>query len=231
MTVMPPDIKPTPAVAAKAPPRWAELFHRLMDSTGIIAPVALRVSLAVTFIWFGALKVTGASPVSDLVVGTVPGAEAHWFIPLLGAFEVALGLALLAGAHPLVLLALVLHLCGTFGVLVAQPEVAFQDGNILELTTEGEFVVKNLVLISATLAVAAFSMKSRSWSPVSSFLVAVVGASAGAMNGALAGALLQPYADGLPWVDVGIVGGALVGAVVALLVDRQLVRVGEGPGA
>ena len=47
------------------------------------------------------------------------------------------------------------HLFGTFLVLVTQPHVAFQDGNPFLLTTEGEFVVKNLVLIAGTLLVAA----------------------------------------------------------------------------
>jgi putative oxidoreductase len=42
---------------------------------------------------------------------------------------------------------------GTFLVLVIQPEVAFQDGNPLLLTTEGEFVIKNLVLLSAGLMI------------------------------------------------------------------------------
>ncbi len=35
------------------------------------------------------------------------------------------------------------------------PDVAFQDGNPLKLTVEGEFVVKNLVLLTAGLVVAA----------------------------------------------------------------------------
>jgi putative oxidoreductase len=54
-----------------------------------------------------------------------------------------------------VLAVLVGHLTGTFLVLVTQPQVAFQDGNPLLLTTEGEFVVKNLVLIAGALLVAA----------------------------------------------------------------------------
>jgi len=54
-----------------------------------------------------------------------------------------------------VLAAMVAHLTGTFLVLVLQPQVAFQDGNPLLLTTEGEFVVKNLVLIAGALLVAA----------------------------------------------------------------------------
>lgn len=47
-----------------------------------------------------------------------------------------------------VLAVLVGHLTGTFLVLVTQPGVAFQDGNPQLLATEGEFVVKNLVLIA-----------------------------------------------------------------------------------
>jgi hypothetical protein len=38
-------------------------------------------------------------------------------------------------------------------VLVMRPDTAFQGGNPLLLTIEGEFVVKNLVLIAAGLAV------------------------------------------------------------------------------
>ncbi len=44
---------------------------------------------------------------------------------------------------------------GTFLVLLVLPEVAFQDGNILLLTVEGEFVIKNLVLLSAGMVVGA----------------------------------------------------------------------------
>lgn len=52
-----------------------------------------------------------------------------------------------------VLLLLVTQLIGTFLVLMVRPDLAFQNGNQLLLTTEGEFVVKNLVLISAGLTV------------------------------------------------------------------------------
>jgi len=55
---------------------------------------------------------------------------------------------------PFVCAVLAAHLCGTFLVLVMEPELAFQNGNPLLLTTIGEFVVKNLVLISAALVLA-----------------------------------------------------------------------------
>ncbi len=72
----------------------------------------------------------------------------------LGLWEIAIGSGLLFGvALRLVLLLFWLQLAGTFMVLVLRPEIAFQEGNPFLLTTEGEFVIKNLVLISAGLAV------------------------------------------------------------------------------
>jgi len=133
--------------------------RRVLGLLRRVSPWLLRASLALTFIWFGALKVAGTTPVAALVADTiawVPGIDAGWFVPALGAFEVLLGAALLLGRAPrLVLVTLVGHLTGTFLVLIVQPEVAFQNGNPLLLTTEGEFVVKNLVLISALLMLAA----------------------------------------------------------------------------
>jgi uncharacterized membrane protein YkgB len=132
-------------------------FERATVNMRRIGPTLLRVSLAVVFIWFGALKVTGTSPVENLVADTVPIVDGSWFVPLLGVFEVGLGLALLFGAFPIVIVAMVLHLTGTFLVLITQPELAFQGGNPLLLTTEGEFVMKNLVLLAGALAITGLS--------------------------------------------------------------------------
>lgn len=114
----------------------------------------LRIGLAVVFIWFGALKVFGVSPVSDLVASTVYWVDPDWFVPLLGFVEVAVGLGLvLRFALRSVLAVLAAQLVGTLAVFVFLPEVAFQDGNPLLLTTEGEFVVKNAVLLGAAMVV------------------------------------------------------------------------------
>ncbi len=117
---------------------------------------ALRVSLAVVFIWFGALKVFGVTPVDDLVGRTVYVADPELVVPVLGVIEVVIGLGLAwRRAMRLVILLLLVQLGGTFLVLVLLPEVAFSGGNPLLLTVEGEFVIKNLVLISAGLVVGA----------------------------------------------------------------------------
>ena len=116
----------------------------------------LRVSVAIVFVWFGALKVFDVTPVADLVADTVYWVDPGWFVPVLGVFEIVVGLGLLVRRQLRLVLALfALQMAGTFLVLVVQPEVAFQDANPLLLTVEGEFVVKNLVLLSAGMVVGA----------------------------------------------------------------------------
>lgn len=116
----------------------------------------LRWALAVTFIWFGALKVFDVSPVSDLVAATVYFIDSAWFVPALGTVEILVGLGLLLRVWlRLVLAVMFLQLIGTFLVFFLLPNVAFQGGNPLLLTTEGEFVVKNTVLLGAAMVVGA----------------------------------------------------------------------------
>lgn len=115
----------------------------------------LRVALALVFLWFGALKVFGVTPVTDLVANTVYGVDPDWFVPLLGWVEIVVGFGLLFRVALRAVLALfIAQMAGTFLVLIVQPDIAFQD-NIFELTVEGEFVVKNLVLLSAGLVIGA----------------------------------------------------------------------------
>jgi uncharacterized membrane protein YphA (DoxX/SURF4 family) len=124
----------------------------------------LRISLGLIFLWFGILKFTPVSPVAKLVADTVPFVPAKLLVPTLAALEVLLGLGLLIGRWTTAVVAvMVAHLSGTFLVLVVQPAVAFQDGNPLELTMTGEFVVKNLVLITAALVL--LTRKPQSASP------------------------------------------------------------------
>ena len=114
----------------------------------------LRISLGVVFLWFGLLKILDVSPVSALVAKTIYWFDPDVVVPVLGAVEVFVGLCLLAGRLMRVALPLlVLQMAGTFLVLVLLPEIAFRGGNPFLLTVEGEFVVKNLVLLSAGLVI------------------------------------------------------------------------------
>jgi putative oxidoreductase len=113
---------------------------------------ALRISLGVVFVWFGALKVFGDSPVAELVHATLPWADRGVLVPALGWVEIVLGAALLVGRPiRLALTAVAVHLAGTFLVFVQAPSLVLTDGNPLLLNGNGEFVVKNLVLGCAAL--------------------------------------------------------------------------------
>ncbi len=127
---------------------------RLVPFLGKVAVPMLRVSLGLVFVWFGVLKIFDVSPVADLVANTVYWVDPELFVTALGFFEVFVGVMLLFGwALRLTLLLFVAQMVGTFLTFIVLPEVTFRHGNPLLLTVEGEFVVKNLVLISAALVV------------------------------------------------------------------------------
>lgn len=117
---------------------------------------ALRIALAIVFIWFGVLKVIDRSPVEDIVKQTVFFLPGDPFFALLGALEIAIGVGLLVPiALRITLLVFWAQMAGTFLTLLVLPEQSFQRGNPLLLGVLGEFVVKNLVLISAGLVIGA----------------------------------------------------------------------------
>jgi putative oxidoreductase len=134
--------------------RLDRLDARVVGFMNSYATLIIRVSLGIVFVWFGLLKVIGNSPVYDLAAQVVYWLPSDVFVPLLGIWEVAIGIGLVMGrALRIILMLLFIQLGGTFLVLIIRPEMAFQQGNPLLLTVEGEFVVKNLVLIAAGLAV------------------------------------------------------------------------------
>jgi len=137
------------------------ILDRLVAETLLpLALPSLRVLLGLLFIWFGGLKVAGDSPVQAMVAGTLPWADPNMVVPALGGFEILLGLGLITGvALRLVLPALAAHLAGTFLTFVMMPGQMFHESNPLLLTESGEFVTKNLVLISATLVLIAHTYR------------------------------------------------------------------------
>ncbi|WP_131787953.1 DUF417 family protein [Protofrankia symbiont of Coriaria ruscifolia] len=128
----------------------------------LLAPVALMTALGAVFIWFGALKLFGYSPVEALIGATLPWADRDLAVALLGVLEVVLGLALLVRRIRKVALAIMIaHLGGTFLTFFAAPQLMVQHGDPLLLTADGEFVFKNLVLIGAALVLLGLDERRR----------------------------------------------------------------------
>ena len=121
----------------------------------------LRLSLGVVFLWFGALKLfPGLSPAQELAArtierltsGLVPGSVS---VPVLAAWECAIGLGLVAGVGMRgVLLLLFLQMIGTLAPLFLFPREVFHRIPYAP-TLEGQYIIKNLVLISAALVIGA----------------------------------------------------------------------------
>jgi putative oxidoreductase len=133
------------------------VVERVADINARYAPTVLRVALALVFLWFGALKISGVSPVRELIASTLPFISPDVSVPVMGAAELVIGLALLIGRFPrITLLILAGHLTGTFLTFIMASRLMVQHGNPWQLTADGEFVVKNLVLISAALVLIGF---------------------------------------------------------------------------
>ncbi len=118
----------------------------------------LRWSLAVIFIWFGVLKPFGLSAAEPLVLKTVdwlPVLSPRQWLIVIGWWEVAIGITFLfRSTLRLAIALLALQMVGTFMPLVMLPEITFQSGRYpYAPTMEGQYIIKNLLIISAALVV------------------------------------------------------------------------------
>jgi len=120
----------------------------------------LRFGLGVIFVWFGALKfVPGLSPAEELVRNTVYFFDPDFFLPVLAAWEVLIGIGFLSGfltnkLQRLTILLLFLQMPGTALPLVLLPEVCWTSFPF-GLTLEGQYIIKNLAIIGSALVLGA----------------------------------------------------------------------------
>jgi uncharacterized membrane protein YkgB len=128
----------------------------LISLSGKIGMPFLRASIGIVFIWFGALKTVGdLSPAYDLVAATVYWLTPEIIVPILGWWEIAIGVCFLIPALTRIgLLLLALQMPGTFLPLILLPEACFTVFPF-GLTLEGQYIVKNLVIIGAALVIGA----------------------------------------------------------------------------
>lgn len=132
-----------------------EIDQEVENVLGKVAIPSLRFSLGFIYLWFGLLKLLGVSPAAKLVTQTFHPIPPRVAVLLAGVWETVVGLGLITrkGLCPTLLL-FFLQVIGTFMVFIRHPEQTFQNGNPLRLTQEGEFIMKNLILLAAGLVVA-----------------------------------------------------------------------------
>lgn len=141
--------------------RWAEADVRATRWMARNGLSLLRISLGIVFFWFGALKLfPGLSPAQDLAGRTieqltlgllVPAAS----LPVLAGWECLIGLGLLSGvAMRATLFLLWLQMIGTVSPVFLFPGEVFTRVPIAP-TLEGQYIIKNLVLVSAGIVLGA----------------------------------------------------------------------------
>jgi len=123
----------------------------------ISVPVA-RFGLFVVFFWFGALKVIGLSPASQLVQQlferTISFIPFSTFIVLFGLFECLIGIMfLIPHLERAVIPLLFIHMITTFMPLFLLTQETWS--GFLVPTLEGQYIIKNLVIIAAAIGIAA----------------------------------------------------------------------------
>ena len=129
-----------------------------MGANGI---TVLRLSLGIVFLWFGLLKYfPHQSPAETLasetiLVLTFGHVGPHVSLPILATWECLIGLGLIAGlAKRLTLFLLFTQMLGTLLPLFFFPTRTFESIPFVP-TLEGQYIIKNLVLISAGIVIGA----------------------------------------------------------------------------
>ncbi|MBE0576710.1 MAG: DoxX family membrane protein [Desulfuromonadales bacterium] len=125
-----------------------------MKQFGILS---LRISLGIIFFWFGLLKYfPDMSPAEDLArqtfeILTFGLVSQNLAIKILATWECAIGLGMLMGKYMrVVLLLLALQMVGAMSPIFLFPEKVFVQIPWVP-TLEGQYIIKNLVLISAAI--------------------------------------------------------------------------------
>ena len=125
----------------------------------------VRVPMFIIFFWFGVLKVFEVSPAQELIIDTVywmPFLSAEKWTIVIGVWEMFIGIFFLSKRTTLLAMVLLfLQMSGTFMPLVILPNVTFQNSNPFLPTLEGQYIIKNIIIITAALIIGRKYLKVR----------------------------------------------------------------------
>ena len=121
----------------------------------------IRLSLAIVYGWFGALKFIDMSPAAPLLKELEPWLPIPYFPMILATWEVTIALCILIpkwNRTGLILIAL--HMPGTILPFLLTPSVVFTSAPY-GLTLEGQYIVKNLLLVASAMVLAGSIARQR----------------------------------------------------------------------
>jgi uncharacterized membrane protein YkgB len=145
---------------------WRARFE-LVDqlATGLMAKhgiTLLRVAIGIVYVWFGALKlVSGVSPIEGFIRETMPFLPGDLFMPFLAVWEVAIGVGFIVWKFPRVTLLLMLaQMGGAMSPFILRPDLLFVNFPY-QFTLVGQYIFKDIILVSAALVVGATARGGR----------------------------------------------------------------------
>ena len=146
---------------SRLPERIDRLDVRITGALARYAVPILRIALGVVFLWFGVLKffpnlspaeVLAGRTIEQLTFGVV---QPNVSLPVLATWESLIGIGLIAGRWlRVVLFLLAVQMLGTLTPLVLFPSETFAVFPFAP-TLEGQYIIKNIVLIGAAMVVGA----------------------------------------------------------------------------
>ena len=123
----------------------------------------VRIPLFIIFFWFGFLKILDLSPAQQFVQDTVywmPFLSAADWTVVIGIWEVFIAVFFLFKRTTFIaMILLLIQMTGTFLPLVILPDVTFQNSNPLLPTLEGQYIIKNIIIITAALIIGRTQLK------------------------------------------------------------------------
>jgi len=128
--------------------------------------VILRISIGIIYLWFGVLKFfPGVSPAEELAKETIYLLTFGLIKPevsllLLAIWETAIGLLLIGGYSRLVIKVVLAHMICTFSPLILLPNASFTSAP-LALTLVGQYIIKNIVIVSALFVIDSATPKTQ----------------------------------------------------------------------
>lgn len=117
----------------------------------------LRISVGIVFVWFGALKFfPGMSPAEPLIRQSITFLPMDLFLPFLAGLEVFIGICYIVGGRMqrLGVILMLGQMAGAMSPLVLRPDLIWSQFPFV-WTLEGQYVFKDIVLISVALVLGA----------------------------------------------------------------------------
>ncbi len=122
---------------------WMERWGHLFD----------RVAIGALFIWFGALKLFGYKSATSIIGETIYFGSPEVTVPLLGVWEIMIGVCLIHRPFARVAVALlVIRLPGTALALLLRRDVCWTEHAFVP-TVQGAYLIKDLILFSAAMII------------------------------------------------------------------------------